>query len=167
MWYVALRIEITHGITYGNYVSFLFVLVTNFLFCPNYFICLFDVVAFLDDVSITLYFGTFELRMGMAWKLHFVFICHCDVFLILSQLRYLFLPCSYVVTFFDDVKNSFYFCTFELRMEITLQLRFLFVRPSNIFLLRHNYVICWFRIFSGFLTLELCYILVRLNYVWK
>ena len=66
LWYVALRMEITHGITYGNHVSFLFVIVTYFLFCPNYSICLFDVVTFLDDVGITLYFGTFELRMEIT-----------------------------------------------------------------------------------------------------
>ena len=65
------------------------------------------------------------------------------------------------------IVSIFVLSNYVWSMEITLQLRFLFVRPSNIFLLRHNYVICWFRIFSGFLTLELCYILVRLNYVWK
>ena len=66
LWYVALRMEIKHGITYGNNVSFLFVIVTYFLFCPNYVICLFDVVTFLDDVRISLYFGTSELRMEMT-----------------------------------------------------------------------------------------------------
>ena len=45
-----------------------------------------------------------------------------------------------VVNFFDDTKNRFYFGTFELQMEITLQLRFVFVRHCNVFLLRHNYV---------------------------
>ena len=45
-----------------------------------------------------------------------------------------------VVNFFDDTKNRFYFGTFELQKEITLQLRFVFVRHCNVFLLRHNYV---------------------------
>ena len=85
MWYVALRMEIMHGI----YVSFL-------LFRHNYAIYLFDVVTIFDDVRITLYFGTFELRMEMTWKLGFVFVLDCDVFVILLQLRYLFVQCNYV-----------------------------------------------------------------------
>ena len=36
----------------------------------------------------------------------------------MSQLRYLFACCCYV---FDDVRNTFYFSTFDLRTEITLQ----------------------------------------------
>ena len=48
-----------------------------------------------------------------------------------------------VVTFFDDVRNSYYFGTSELRMEISLQLRFIPVRLCNVFLLRHNDVICF------------------------
>ena len=92
MWYVALRMEIT----YGNYVSFLFVIVTYFLLRHNYVIYLFDVVTFFDNVRITLYFGTFELRMEITLQLRFVFARHCDVFFITSQLRYLFVRCSYV-----------------------------------------------------------------------
>ena len=92
MWYVELRMEIM----YGNYVSFLFVIVTYFLFRHNYAIYLFDVVTIFDDVRITLYFGTFELRMEMTWKLGFVFVLDCDVFVILLQLRYLFVQCNYV-----------------------------------------------------------------------
>ena len=57
---------ITYGLKYGNYVSCLFVIVTYFLFHHNYGIYLFDVVTFFDDVRITLYFGTFELRMEMT-----------------------------------------------------------------------------------------------------
>ena len=96
MWYVALRMEITYGITYGNYVSFLFLIVTYFLFRHNYVIYLFDVVTFFDNVRITLYFGTFELRMEITLQLRFVFARHCDVFFITSQSRYLFVRCSYV-----------------------------------------------------------------------
>ena len=32
-----------------------------------------------------------------------------------------------VVTFFNDLRNRLYFGTFELRMEITLQFRFVFI----------------------------------------
>ena len=67
-----------------------------FLFCRNYVISLLDLVTFFDDVRITLYFGIYELRMEMTRKLRFVFVRHCDVFFISSQLRDVFVPCSYV-----------------------------------------------------------------------
>ena len=130
MWYVALRVEITYGITYGNYVSFLFVIVTYCLFGYNYVIYLFGVVTFLHDVRITLYFSTFELRTETTWKLRFVFIRFCEVFF----LRYNYVIYLFdVVTFFDDVRNRFYFGTSELRMEKMLQLDFAFVGHCNVF----------------------------------
>ena len=135
-----------------------------FLFCRNYVISLLDLVTFFDDVRITLYFGIYELRMEMTRKLRFVFVRHCDVFFISSQLRaYLF----HVVTFFDNVRNRFYFGTLELRKEITLPFfLFLFVIVTY-FLLRQNYVTCLFDIVTFLMTLELRYILVRWNYIRK
>ena len=62
----------------------------------NYVIYLLDVVKFFDNVSITLYFGTFELRIKITLHLGFVFAPHCDVFFITSQSRYLFVSCSYL-----------------------------------------------------------------------
>ena len=62
----------------------------------NYVIYLFNIVTFSNTVRITLYFGTFELRMEITLQLRFVFARHCDVFFITSQLRYLFVRCSYV-----------------------------------------------------------------------
>ena len=50
-----------------------------------------------------------------------------------------------VVTFFDDVRNRSYFGTFELRMEVKLQLRFFFVCHCNVF----------------FITSQLPYLFVR------
>ena len=106
MWYVALRVEITYGITYGNYISFLFVIVTYCLFGYNYVIYLFGVVTFFHDVRITLYFSTFELRTETTWKLRSVFFRYCEVF----SLRYNYVICLFdVVTFLDDVRNRFYF----------------------------------------------------------
>ena len=96
MWYFALCMEITYGITYGNYVSILFVIVMYFLFRHNYFIYFFEVVTFFDDVRNRYYFGTFELRMEITLQLRFVFVRHCNVFFITSQLRYLFVQCKYV-----------------------------------------------------------------------
>ena len=55
-----------------------------------------------------------------------------------------------VVTFFDDVRIKLYFGTFELRMEITLELRFVFARYCDIFLLRHNHVIYLFAVVTFF-----------------
>ena len=49
-----------------------------------------------------------------------------------------------VVTFSDNVRIRLYFGTFELHMEITLQLRFVFARHCDVFLLRHNYVVYLF-----------------------
>ena len=57
---------------------------------------MFDIVTFFDDVRIMLYFDTFELRMEITLQLRFVFARHCGVFIILSQLRYLFVRCSHV-----------------------------------------------------------------------
>ena len=62
----------------------------------NYVIYLFDVVTFFDNVRTTLCFGTFELHMEITLQLRFVFAHHCNVFFITSQLRYLFVRCSYV-----------------------------------------------------------------------
>ena len=88
-----------------------------FLLRHNYVIYLFDVVTFFDNVRITLYFGTFELRMEITLQLRFVFARHCDVFLLRhNHVIYLLV----VVTFFDNVRITLYFSKFELRIEITL-----------------------------------------------
>ena len=65
------------------------------------------------NVTITLYFGTFELRIEVTLQLRFGFVHHCDVFLLRhNYVIYLF----DAVTFFNDVRIRFYFGTFELRM---------------------------------------------------
>ena len=82
-------------------------------------------------MAFTWYFGKFELRVKITLQLRFVFVCHSDVFFfVTSQLRYLFFE---VVTFSYDIRITFYFGTFELRMEITLHLRFVFVRHCETF----------------------------------
>ena len=59
----------------------------------------------------------FELRMEITLQLCFVFARHCDVFLLSrNYVIYLFVA----VTFFDDVRITLYFSTFELRTEIAL-----------------------------------------------
>ena len=42
----------------------------------NYVIYLFDVVTFFDNVRVTLYFDTFQLRLEIALQLHYVFTRH-------------------------------------------------------------------------------------------
>ena len=48
-----------------------------------------------DNVRITLYLGTFELRMETTLQLCFVFARPCDAFFIMTQSRYLFVRHSY------------------------------------------------------------------------
>ena len=87
---------------------------TYFLLRHNYVIYLFDVVTFFDNVRITLYFGTFELRMEITLQLRFAFARH---FLLRHNHDiYLFVE----VTFFDDVRITLHFSTFKLSTEITL-----------------------------------------------
>ena len=91
-----------------------------FLLRYIYVIYLFDVVTLFDNVKIMLYFGTFELRLEAALQLRYVFARHCDVIL-LRQNDIVLLCHNYViylfdvVTFFDNVRSTLYFGTFELR----------------------------------------------------
>ena len=66
--------------------------------------------------------------------------------------------------FFDDVRITLYFGTLALHIEITLQLRLVFLVIVTYFLLCHNYIILFFvvvtfydyvRIKLYFSTLEL------------
>ena len=77
----------------------LFIILAYFLLRHNYVFYLLDVITFFDEVRITLYFDMFELRMErmeIKLQLRFVFARHCQVFFITSELRYLFVRCSYV-----------------------------------------------------------------------
>ena len=68
---------------------------------------------------------------------------------------------------FHYVRITFFCGTFALRMEITLQLCFFFVRHCDMFLLCHSCVIYLFDVLTFFKTLELCYILVHSDYLRK
>ena len=121
----------------------------------KYVIYLFDVVTFFDNLRITLYFGTFELRLEITLQLRYVFARHSDVILLCHNgkvlLRHNYLIYLFdVVTFFDNVRITLYFGTFELRMEITLQLRSVFARQCDVF----------------FITSQFCYLFVRCSYVF-
>ena len=137
MWYVC--------ITYGNNVKI------TFSFCSSLW-RIFYCVIITFPISISLrylhFFKTIELRLilvrsNYVWKWHDKYVSLLFVVVTYFLLRrnyviYLF----NVVTFFNDVRNRFYFGTFELRTEMTIQLRFVFVSHCNVLLLHHNYVIC-------------------------
>ena len=161
LWYVALRMEIT----YGNYVSFLFVIVTYFLLRHNYVIYLFDVVTFFDNVRITLYFGTFELRMEITLQLRFVFARHCDVFFITSQLRYLFVHCSYVFWWRENYV-IFWFVWITYGNNVTITFRLCWSLWRIFYYVTITLFICSLKL-RFLMTLQLHYILVRSNYVLK
>ena len=109
-----------------------------FLLRYNYVICLFDIVTFFDNVRVTLYFGTFQLRLEITLQLRYVVARHCEVVLLrhndVVSLRHNYVIYLFdVVTFFDNVRTTLYFRTFELRTEITLKLCFVFARHCDVF----------------------------------
>ena len=85
---------------------------------------MFDVVTFFDNVRITLYFGTFELRLEITLQLRCVFAHHCDIILLYHHdvvlLRHYVIYLFDAVTFIDVVIITLEFSTFDLRTEITL-----------------------------------------------
>ena len=110
------------------------------------------------DPNFWITFSVACLQLGSA------FVHHFDIFLLRhNYVIYLFDR----ITFFDDVRITLYFDMFELRIKITLQSCFAFARHCDLFLLRYNYVIYLFDVVTFLVTLELRYILIRLNYVWK
>ena len=115
-------------------------------------------VTFFDNDRITLYFGTFELRLEITLQLSHVFARHWDVILfrhndvVLLHHNYV-IHLFDVVTFFHNVRITLHFGMSELRMEITLQLCFFFGRHCDVFFitsqLRYLFVCCcyifWWR----------------------
>ena len=107
----------------------------------------------------------FFVRSNYVWKLRYSYVA-----LWFFNLLYLFLRQNSIIkafllmTFFHDLSITFFCGTFTLRMEITLQLRFVFVRRCEVFFItsQMHYL---FRCRYVFLTLELRYILVCSNYV--
>ena len=98
---------------------------------------------------------TFELRLEITLQLRYVFSHHCDVILLRPNdvvlLRHSYVIYLFnVVTFFDNVRIMLYFGTFELRTEITLQLRFVFAGHCDVF----------------FISSQSHYLFVRCSYVF-
>ena len=125
-----------------------------FLLRHNCVIHLFKIVTFFGSVRIALYFGMFELCMEITLQFRYVFARHCDVIL-LRHIDVVLLPHNYVVYLFDgvalfhNIRIMLYFGTFELLMEVKLQLRFGFARHCDVF----------------FITEQLSYLFFRCSYV--
>ena len=68
---------------------------------------------------------------------------------------------------FHEVRITFFCGTFALRMEITSKLRFVFVRHCHVFFIASQLCFHLFEVLIFFKTLELRFILVHSNYVWK
>ena len=115
-------------------------------------------------VTITLFVSSMYLRFFKALELRYILVRSNYVwkgpdnyvlFLFIIEMYFL-LRYNYViylfnvVTFFDDVGNRFYFDTFELRVEMTWQLRFVFVCHCD----------------KVFIALQLRYLFVRCSYVF-
>ena len=88
------------------------------------------------------------------------FVYHFDIYLLHHNFVIYLLD---RITFFDDVRITLYFDMFELRMEITLQLCFVFARHYDVFLVRYNYVIYLLDVVTFELRLE---IILQLRYVF-
>ena len=93
-----------------NYIASWFVNL-QYLFCVR--IMLYMLLLqwhIFHDARITFFCGTLALRMEITLKLRSVFVPYCDVFFVMSQLRFLFVGC----------RITLHFSTFELRTEIRL-----------------------------------------------
>ena len=85
--------------------------------------------------------------MERTLQLRFAFARYWDVFLLRQNyVIYLF----NIIMFFDNFRITFYFGTFELRMEIKLQLPYVFARHCDLI----------------FITSQLRYLVVRCSYVF-
>ena len=99
------------------FVRYFFTSQLRYLFVRCTYVC-------LRPHNYVIFCDTFELLMEMTWQLRFVFVRHCGVFFITSQIRYLFGRCSYVfwwresyvlfwylrVTYRNNVRVTFLFC---------------------------------------------------------
>ena len=80
---------------------------------------------------------TFELRLEITLQLRYVFARNCDVILLRHKdvvlLRHNYVIYLFdVVKFFDNVRITLYFGTFELHIKITLQLGFVFAPHCDV-----------------------------------
>ena len=99
-----------------NYVGFWFFILRYFVLLNSFVTLDLQKHVFLIKLDIC-HFSYFLTTYGNYVTITFRFVRHCEIFYIASQLRYLFVRCSYV---FDFIRITLYFGTFELRTEIKL-----------------------------------------------
>ena len=139
-------------------VGFWFVIVRYFVLLYNYVNLGLKKYKLLIKSDIRLFFCTFQLRVEITLQFYCVLVYQFTKSLSTSELHYecfsyndinfMTLGSRFCMVRLHNVWNV----TFELRMEITLQLRFVFVRHCGVtfitsrlqFLLRHIYVIYLF-----------------------
>ena len=117
------------------------------------------------DVRTTFFSGTFALCMEIKLKLCFIFARHCDVYFITSQLRYLFVRCTYV---FLRRQNYviFWYVRIMCRNKVTIVFQFYSLLWRIFYYVTITLFICLMQL-RFFMTLAIGSILVRSNYVWK
>ena len=117
------------------------------------------------DVRTTFFSGTFALCMEIKLKLCFIFARHCDVYFITSQLRYLFVRCTYV---FLRRQNYviFWYVRIMCRNEVTIVFQFYSLLWRIFYYVTITLFICLMQL-RFFMTLAIGSILVCSNYVWK
>ena len=117
------------------------------------------------DVRTTFFSGTFVLCMEIKLKLCFIFARHCDVYFITSQLRYLFVRCTYV---FLRRQNYviFWYVRIMCRNKVTIVFQFYSLLWRIFYYVTITLFICLMQL-RFFMTLAIGSILVRSNYVWK
>ena len=144
------------------------------------------IYAFVTTTQLTLFFGTFRLRIKVTLYLRFFLVSHCDILCIMWQLHFsrllkhiflITLEMRCLLTTYGNTIQLFcvlgphFWITFLwyvcINIEITLQLWLAFVCHCDI-LLRHNYVFAqrstfWWR--QNYV--ELSKLLERVTCVWK
>ena len=125
----------------------------------------------------TLEIGSILIRSNYVWKWRDNYVLFLFVIATKFLLRYNYVICLFdVVTFFDDIRNRFYFGIIESQMETTLQLRFVFVCHCNVYfgLFELRMVMTWqlrfifvFHCEKFFIALQLRYLFVRCSYVFR
>ena len=117
------------------------------------------------DVRTTFFSGTFALCMEIKLKLCFIFARHCDVYFITSQLRYLFVRCTYVFLRRQNYVILWYVRNM-CRNEVTIVFQFCSLLWRIFYYVTITLFICLMQL-RFFMTLAIGSILVRSNYVWK
>ena len=110
----------------------------------------------------------FFIRSKYEWKLRYNYVAFSffqfSVSFSTPESHY---KCFWYNDIFSMTLGLRFLGTFALRMEMTLQLRFIFVRHCDVFFISSQFVIYLFDVVMFFDNVRVSYILVSSNYVWK